>query len=509
MPTIVNINSSSSGINPAFERIHTIELDGANPDSGNFGEVYNCLSINGNPPYPPQAVKILRDNGFGSARQGFETIQKLQRKIRESNAKRAASQQERLETLPALHALPQFNFLGEMDGRQVLGYSANRLDGYLTFSSILQDHREPYLELSMEDRLLLALNLVEGFQALAFEMSFIHADINAPNLLVNIGDCRLAIIDFDSGAVTETPDDKPSTFGKQDNWLAPEIRDQMVDQTSQAKSVKVDRFTDTWSVFIAIHHLLFLYHPLFFFDGFLTTESVGGYLAGYQWPEITLEDTRFKPAAEPVYRYYREQLKSLPGPIVEKLSVSMNQGYLHPTMRVSYKQWELVLRAAQRWPEIVYFTAEPQSIVMGMRTRLAWATSHAHEVFIDHQVGAGPSAGSVEVCPSDSSLYTIIARARNGKSVKSTISVRVWPVPVVTSIQIPTCSIRQRVSLKTLRTPPPQFYLPANLRLPIVLKEPLLKTGALSRYDAARKSLAERQELLQTIFKSLRERSLL
>jgi serine/threonine protein kinase len=515
MLTVVNVDSIHSGLCSAFQHVHTIELRESPLGAGSFGDVYDCVSINGASPDPPQVVKILRDNGNGSADKGFETIRKLQQKIIENNEGLSALQKPRLESLPALRALPQFSFLGEMDGRQVLGYSADRLDPeeYISFSMILEDSqlRGEYLTLTIDDRLLLATEMVEGFQALA-EMSFIHADINAPNLLINIKDCHLAIIDYDSGAVTDAPDDKPTTFGKKDDWLAPEIQDQMNPQTPQQITVKVDLFTDTWAVFIGIHHLLFLCHPLFYLES-LSSSNIRSYLEAYQWPSIDTIYPLFSSFVEPkIYHRYRDLLNLVPDAVLRKLSVTMNKGFREPTLRTSYKQWALTLRAVQRGPEIAYFIADKETIVAGMRTRLSWSVSGAHKVLIDNGIGEVDLDECLDLTLTESQLYTLTARARNGESVSAYVSVRVWPVPVLRSLQVPTCSIRQRISLHTPRTAPPQIHIPVTLSLGVHVTEPALKRGAAERLEVVRarmptripKAPGSRRARLDSIFNQLK-----
>ncbi|MEA2604067.1 MAG: hypothetical protein QOF89_5059 [Acidobacteriota bacterium] len=493
MPTIVNIDSVHSGLHPGFEHIHTMEIREPALGSGSFGAVYECVSINGASPSSPQVIKILRDNGFDSAGKGFRTIRKLQKKIVENNKQRSAAKQPRLESLPALQALPQFSFLGEMDNRQVLGYAANHLDvgDYIPFDTILEeeDHRDSYSTLSMEDRIVLATELVEGFQALA-EMSFIHADVNAPNLLVNIRDCHLAIIDYDSGAVMDDQDDKPSTFGKNDDWLAPEIRDQMRPQAGQVITVKVDLFTDTWSVFVGIHHLLFLFHPLFFLN-VLTSNSVKSYLKDNRWPHITTDHPLFEKQQEILYRYYCEDLNDLPEELQKRFAVTINQGFLVPSQRTSYQQWRWTLRAALRGPEIAYFIADYESVVTGMPARLSWSVSGAHRMLIDNGIGKVDPEGSLELFPTETRRYTLTAQARLGEPVSRCVVIRVWPVPVLSSLQVPTCQIQQRVTLRAPRTPPPQIHLPVKLNLGVQIKQPALKSGTREWFRKARARLSK------------------
>lgn len=514
MRTVVNVEAFHSGLHPGFEHVHTMMLEGPIFASGSFGDVYEALSINGMAPSTPQAVKILRADGSGSDWRGFEAIQKLQRKILESNARRAEEQLPSLGNLPALCALPQFSFHGEENGERVLGYSANRLDleGYLPFATILEDdqQRERYNELSFEDRMLLASELVEGFQVLE-EMDFIHADINAPNLLIDIERRRLAIIDFDSGAVMDNRDDRPTTFGKRDDWLAPEIVEQMGKPDSNGVVVKVDRFTDRWSVFIGVHYLLFLCHPLFFFNELLTRQSVGRYLAIYDWPEISPVDPLFNPDAEEGYLVYRQLLGDIPEPVMAKLRATLSEGFINPSRRTSYQQWALTLRAAQRAPEIAYFISNEESIVAGMQVCLSWSVSGAAQVFIDG-VGAVDADGATELFPQESRSYQLTARARNGKSVSASFVVRVWPVPILKSLQVPTVSIHSRVILNALHDAPPRIHVPVSLNLATIVSKPALGKGASELFDEVRTrrpALPRNPVRLQTktagIFKQLKE----
>lgn len=482
MPRVSNIESFHSDLHPGFQHVHSMDL-GEVLGSGSFGDVYVCDSINGSPPPLPQVVKILRDDGTGSCRQGFDTIRKLQQQIIENNVQRTAAGRPRLESLPALRALPQLSFLGEMNGRQVLGYSATRLDtqDYVPFDAIAEEpdpeRVREYLALTFDESMLLAAEMAEGFQALS-EMSFIHADINALNLLLDIERCHIAIIDYDSGAVRG---DQPTTHGKRGHWMAPEINEGITN--------KIDDLTDRWSVFVGIHYLLFLAPPLFFFNGSATSDPVRSYLRDCQWPNIPSDHPLFNPEAASDYSQYLQCFGELPEGVRKELSSTFNEGFFNPLARTSYQQWASTLRAAIHGPEILSFKASPDSVVASVPTLLSWSVSDAYEVSLDNGIGmvvSVASEGSREVYPTQTCIYTLTARTRHGESVSQRLTVFVWPFPELRSIQIPTCSVEQRFSLSVLPSSLPDINLPINVDVGIHISQPFFRPKVTAEIESAR-----------------------
>jgi serine/threonine protein kinase len=481
MPRVSNIESFHSDLHPGFQHVHSMDL-GETLGSGSFGVVYTCDSINGSSPPLPQVVKILTDNGTDAYRRGFDTIRKLQQKIIESNAQRIAAGRPRLESLPALRALPQFSFLGEMNGHQVLGYSAARLDteDYVPFAAIVDDPdpelERAYLTLTFDESMLLAAEMAEGFQALS-EMSFVHADINAPNLLLDIERCHIAIIDYDSGGVDG---DQPTTPGKRDHWVAPEVN---------GLKDKIDHLADRWSVFVGIHYLLFLYPPLFFLNTYMTSDSAGIYLRDCQWPNIPSNHSLFDPGVTSAYNQYLLNFGELPEGVKRELSSTLNEGFLNPLARTSCQQWASTLRAAIRGLKILSFKASPGSVVASIPTLLSWSVSDAYEVSLDNGIGvvvSVASEGSREVYPTQTCVYTLTARTRHGVSVSQRLTVFVWPFPELRSIQIPTCSVEQRFSLSVLLSPLPDINLPINVDVGIHISQPFFRPRATAEIESAR-----------------------
>jgi hypothetical protein len=85
-------------------------------------------------------------------------------------------------------------------------------------------------------------------------------------------------------------------------------------------------------------------------------------------------------------------------------------------------------------PAISAFTAMPASITQGAAATLSWTTSNATNVTIDNGVGAHPVNGTVQVHPTQTTVYTMTATGPGGVT-SSMVSVTVTPVgaPMITS----------------------------------------------------------------------------
>jgi hypothetical protein len=483
MPSITGISSLSSGFAPEYQNVTSLELKGPAFGGGSFGDVYELVAVNGAPPPSPQVVKVLRENGSGSASRGFETIEKLQRKILDDNRGRRAAGKPALQGLPALRALPQFSFRGVMGGDPVFGYSADRLDtaGYVPLADVLDptDDPEPrrrYVDhLTIGDRLLLAHELAEGAQALR-DLSYIHADINPPNLFVNIGECHVAIIDFDSGAVTDDPKETPSTFGKKSDgeWVAPEILDQIAAHRSGPLVVRVDRHTDEWAFTVGIHYLLFLCGPFFVLRQ-SHSRWIRDYVTRFRWPAFDGADPLFTAGIESSHATYLDMLADLPAPVLKRMSHALNEGALNPARRVLPFHWLTDLAGAQEPLEILLFQAEPEVIVEGRPVRLTWRVAGSRWVHIDNGIGEVDEAGTCEVMPTGSGSYTLTAGARGGDELSESASVRVLPLPVLRTLSVPTPELSLRVVLRDRRAAAPTFQLAA----PVVrLSAPTIRLAA-------------------------------
>ena len=345
MKTVQITEAKSSDLNPQFSTIKSIDIEDTPFDRGAYGEVYISKKINGTILPAPQVVKVFLDDGSGSAKRGLETVEQMQEQIIRLNNNLKRKNEKPVENVIALYALPQFSFKGNLNGKTIIGYSANILDGrnWHLFDKIFnepdlrkkREYRNNYYNLPLSVRLKMAFCLVEGFSYLE-KMNFIYADLNPKNFFVNNKDGHLCLIDYEGGAVMDNRGNTPETYGKLGEWLAPEIQKQLIKYTSGL--IKVDLHTDTWAVAIGIHFLLFPYHPLFYLK--TRGENEKEYFVKYKWPEIDKNYSNYRQEVNKAYINYVNKLETqIPKEIVRVMSETFNNGYTNPNRRLSYRQW--------------------------------------------------------------------------------------------------------------------------------------------------------------------------
>ena len=82
-------------------------------------------------------------------------------------------------------------------------------------------------------------------------------------------------------------------------------------------------------------------------------------------------------------------------------------------------------------PEILTFTADPETIETGQNTELSWEVENADSISIDNGIGTVDATGSTTVSPTESLTYTLTANG-DGKEVSASVSVTVnIPAPTV------------------------------------------------------------------------------
>lgn len=332
----------STGYINEFDSVSVVQIQDTPFAGGGFGSIYHCISVNNQNTPIEQVIKIFKNAGQGSIEHSYHTIKKFQTMLNEKINIYKTNGNDFFDEYPAFLGVPQFSFKGNLNGEEVVGYSANNLVSlnFAAFSDIIDNDslNSEYNSRPLTDLYTIAYHLVRAFSLLK-EMKFIHADLKVDNLFISKTDAFCAIIDYDSGSIIENLDDNPYTIGTLQDWLAPEIAQKMGVGISE-KSINL--YTDLWSVAVAVHYILYLAHPLFYVKEH-GTKTLESYVKKYRWPHITPSEPYFSADNQEVYEWYLEDIKNLPETLREYFEISVSDGMLQPHKRITYYQWKITL----------------------------------------------------------------------------------------------------------------------------------------------------------------------
>lgn len=309
---------------------------------GNFGKVFACSGPNGTKLLDGLAVKVFVE-GPGQPTL-LRNIRHLQEALNDYTATAKAGAPA-IKDYPALYCLPAISFIGQLGNETVHGYAAHLIPEQRakSFHDLLDELGNPDVPvktlrgLPVYQRLRLAQQMVEGMQFLR-DRSYIHADLNAHNLLIDVQRGMLHIIDYDAGVVTEKTGDEPETWGKKDEWVAPEVFEQL---TPGNDIVKVSLHSDVWSTAVGIHWLLFFTYPYYFLKD-LQDSTVKDYQRRYTWPKIDTTDRLFEKAGLPTYKRLNKFYLDHPEvttAVMRYFTITFQEGYFDRRRRSTYGQW--------------------------------------------------------------------------------------------------------------------------------------------------------------------------
>lgn len=434
LKTIQIHSSFSTNILLDFQNVTTVEIENKPIAEGAFGEVYVCNSVNGKPLSVPQVIKLFKEDNLNRQDHNFNTVQKLQKKISDKNQQLKKNKGKNItDEFPALKGIPQFSFVGSINGKKYRGFSSTNLKkiGFDEFIDILDksDLYKEYQKISIDKKMLIAFHLASGFKLLQ-EIFFIHADLKPEAIFINTKTNECAIIDFDSGTITENPNDTPNTWGAPNDWVAPEIWEQLKQIGSGGlQQVKVNLLSDLWSVAVGIHYILTTTHPLFYLNE-LSPRVTKQYFSKYKWPEIQEIENYFNQGNRNIYQPVKDWLeKKLPEQIYKELYNTVNYGYSDPIKRTTYNQWEKALFSVQETPEILKFSFDSSQILSGNKVKLEWEVANSTNTKISN-LGSVKSVDSIDITPAKTSAYKLIAENAFGKDEKE-ISIEVLPLPKI------------------------------------------------------------------------------
>lgn len=434
----------STNIYPEFHKIINIDIDDKPFAVGGFGEVYHCLAINGNKLKTPQVIKIFMESFPGSADENLKTIARLQEKFKQLNIELSNQNKSLLKEFPAFIALPQFSFIGDINGLLVKGFSSDNLSkyGYFEFEKILTDPKllDKFYKIPIPRRIYFAYQLASAFKVLD-DFKYIHADLKPAALFLNLDSQDLAIIDYDSGVITETIKDKPSTWGSPNDWVAPEIWEQQIN-LKRGHKINVDSFTDRWSVAIGVNYLITGIHPLFYLTE-LGPAITKKYFESKQWPDADINAVYFCEENEQYYNQYLSFINSeIPPQIKERMSYTINFGYKTPAARTTYKDWQTVLKSIQLPPSIKFLTVSKNEIIEGESITFAWSSENAISVEIDNVSGVYGAIDKKIIKPKTTTSYKIIFKGYYGEVIEKR-EIKVTPAPKVNALKADTTKIKR------------------------------------------------------------------
>lgn len=348
--------SRGTGFDTQFDDVRSLTMDDNAFAEGGFGRIYHMIGIDGHPASIPQVVKVFKNSSLEKNRHSWKTINKLQDKIIAEIQRCESRGQVFLDEYPALAALPNLVFEGELEGEIVRGYVQNNLKsfGMIDFEKVLnQDgpYFDSFIERDFTEKIQLCYQLSKGFRFLS-QIGFIHADITPDNLFIHPSEPLCIIIDFDSGAVVDRLNENPSTIGKLSDWGAPEINIERSKDVT--RSITINLMMDAWSVAVGLHSILAGCGPMCFLSE-LTERSLRSYSKHYRWPAMDVNDPDFNTGNED-YLDFLNSFWNTPEllPLRREFSYTFTDGLFNRIMRTSCDRWEALfshmLNASQMKP---------------------------------------------------------------------------------------------------------------------------------------------------------------
>jgi hypothetical protein len=329
--------------------------------------------------------------------------------------------------------------------------------GYVSLEDVIEARGASLFDLSLDDRSQLAASFAEG-QALLERIRFLHADINPPNVFVNLPARAAAFIDVDGGALQQSGHERPTAAGKIDDFLAPEL--------GGPGPGSVCRASEQWSVGVGVGYLLLGAHPLFFLRN-LGRNVVREYLDNFHWPEIDQASDLFSDQRSDAYGPWLEEVRQLPGETRE-LFQRMLAGYDDPVLRPSAWDWAMALQGGPPWFERVTVVTP---VVLGRTTTVAWWAPRAASVSVDDLTGL-PPRGAVEIEVRRTGPLSLVASNLFGtcRMESDVVTVVTFPAPAGLAVPVPVpvvspSLVRQpKPSVPVSSVPKPELRLARSAR---------------------------------------------
>ena len=349
MKTISINNSRSSGLDSFFDvTSNTMTVKDKPLGGGGFGVVYEVEAINNKKPSIPLVMKIFKEGKEAN----WGNVINFQEEIIKEVGRLQNERKLFFVEYPALVGVPLLLVEGKMDGDLVHGYLSYNLTAGNYISSekvIIPDRTNPeewkrHTRKDLTARYLMALCLAKSCVFLR-KVHFIHADISPDNLFVNPIEQLVSLIDYDSGSIISSPEDRPTTIGKLCEWSAPEINFYLTN--SMPDKIFMDATMDDWAISCAIHYILTGCQPIWtanMSENTLRDYSLFFEQGKRQWPNLESGDSIFPPKQfEKLYRFYYNQYKELDGKVKLQFENTFTRGIFDRTFRTDAITWTEIL----------------------------------------------------------------------------------------------------------------------------------------------------------------------
>lgn len=423
-------------------------------EPGGFGTPYPVAPTPGASRGPDLMVKVFHANAEVEAH-----VRRLTGRLHAVLAdRRDATWPDRLLALPFLLAQARF----EGSTRLIALMLDLRSLGYQSYS-FEEEEAIDYQLRSDLDRLEFAYQFACGARLLE-SISFVHADLNFKNLLFNEQTGDVQILDFDSGALVESGDERPITVGAADDFVPPEVKGGPLDPPADESLYTAE--AERWSIGTMMGMLLFGVGPLLFIAEF-SKAALDAYAASTartgNWPEVDTSSAFFFEQNRASYEYWKPVFENAPGQTRERFAefaAAGSNGASRPTAAA----WAEALEDERRPPSFEFLRAEPDVLVEGTEVLISWRVKGADGVE-SKLFGSLEPEGSETFVVGQATRFEITASNRYGTVSEVTNPVRVVPLPRMERVPIPAFpDFRMQVKVPAA-IPSPPLPPPAPLRL--------------------------------------------
>lgn len=178
------------------------------------------------------------------------------------------------------------------------------------------------------------------------------------------------------------------------------------------------------------------------------------------WSKYQIKDTQYLLFSENDFEDFENSivyndLQEL-SPQIKKLLSVLND-YLKIPFFTDLKPFITFLQP----PTIKLFESNKEVLIQGSEINISWEVDNALEVSINNGINGVESKGSISIKPKDNLEFTLTAKGYN-ESVSKKIELRVFPTPLIKSIQVPIPIFEKTTNLKLTLPQFPNIELGIN-----------------------------------------------